>query len=250
MKIIDAHAYIGESLFNQPQSVTELLQRMDACGVDTAVLAPNRPKQYALWPANQMVADVTKKYPDRFWGMVRVDPWQGQDALDDLKRAREQLGLRILLLHPWEEQFQIASSNVDPLVEYAARNDMPVMIEAGYPLVSHPLDIAELANRHPQATFIATHGLQLDSAGFALTDADLTMRECKNIIMETSGMIAPETMENLARDLGCERLMFGSHSPWFDLRLEVERVKLLNLPSDQIAMVLGGNIERFIIPSA
>lgn len=246
MKIIDAHAYIGESLFDRPQSVIELLRMMDACGVDQAVLAPNRPKQYALWPANQMVAQVIKKYPDRFYGMARVDPWQGKDALDDLRRAHEQLGLQVLLLHPWEEQFQVSSPSVVSLIEYATIQSMPVVIEAGYPLVSHPLDIAELAGRHPQAAFIATHGLQLDSAGFALTDAELAMQECKNIIMETSGMYASEMMENLVRDLGHERLIFGSHSPWLDLRLEVERVKLLNLPPVQKEAVLGGNIEQLL----
>ncbi len=246
MNIIDAHAYVGDSLFDCNQSPDELLRLMDLCDINQAVLIPNRPKTYTLWPANQMVAGAVRGHPDRFSGMARVDPWQGQSALDELVRAHQELGLRGLLLHPWEEQFQISSRLVDPLVEYAASQDLPIMIEAGYSLVSHPLDIAELAHRFPQGRFIATHGLQLDSSGFALTDADVAMRECPNIYMETSGMYAPETMENLARDLSAERLIFGSHSPWLDLRLEVERVRLLNLSPAQLEMVLGGNILKLL----
>ncbi len=246
MKIIDAHAYVGDSLFDRSQSPEQLLRLMDLCGVDQAILIPNRPKTYALWPANQMVAKAIKQHPDRFFGIARVDPWQRKAALDDLMRAHQVLDLQGLLLHPWEEQFQISNAIVYPLLEYAVSQNLPVMIEAGYSLVSHPLDIAELANRYPQATIIATHGLQLDSSGFALTDADLAMRECPNILMETSGMYAPETMENLVRDLGAERLVFGSHSPWLDLRLELERVRLLNLTPKQKEMVMGRNILRLL----
>ena len=246
MKIVDAHAYVGNSLFDQGQTPDELLRQMDFYGVDQAILIPCRPKSYDIIPANSMVAKVVLRYPDRFMGFARVDPWQGQAALDELKRAYETLGLCGLLLHPWEELFQIASHKVDTLVEYTATHGLPVMVEAGYPLLSHPLDIAELAGRHPKATIIATHGLQLDDAGFALIDAELAMHERANIIMETSGMVAPEVMENIVRDLGAERLMFGSHTPWLDLHMEIERVRLLNLTLEQKELVMGGNILKLL----
>jgi len=242
MKTVDAHVYIGESLFDLGQTLEELLRLMDEAGVDQAVLIGNKPKGYALWEANRAVAEAVRSHPGRFYGMARVDPWQKTVALDELRRARESLDLFGLVLHPWEELFQVSLALVDPLVEYAAGEGMPVMVEAGYPLVSHPLDIAELARRHPQATFIGTHGLQLDGAAFALTDAEVAMRECPNIIMETSGMYAPEVMENLVRNLGAERLVFGSHSPWLDLRLEAERARRLRLTAEEKEVVMGGNI--------
>ena len=246
MKIVDAHAYVGESLFDLHQTSEQLLKKMDACGVEKSVIAPNRPKAYDLRSANKIIADTVKHYPDRFYGYVRVDPWQGMAALEELKRGYESLKLRGLVLHPWEECFQISSTIVNLLVEYAIKNNLPILIEAGYPLVSHPLDIAELANRYPEVNIIATHGLQLDSAAFALTDAEVAMRECDNIFMETSGMYAPDVMEKIVQDLGVNRLIFGSHSPWFDLELEVERVHLLKLSLDQKAAVMNGNIDRLL----
>jgi hypothetical protein len=246
MKTIDAHIYVGESLFGLEQSPDELLHLMDEAGVDQAVLIPNKPKGYALMPANRMVADAIRKHPDRFAGWARVDPWQGKAACEELCRGFEDLGLRGLVLHPWEELFQVASEIVDELVELARNYQFPVLVEAGYPNVSHPLDVAELAHRFPETTFIGTHGLQLDGAAFALTDAELAMRECPNIIMETSGMYAPEVMETLVRDLGAERLMYGSHSPWLDLRLEVERARRLNVPPAAKELILGGNIARLM----
>jgi predicted TIM-barrel fold metal-dependent hydrolase len=246
MLVLDAHAYVGDSLFGLGRNIEALLSTMDRLGIDAAVLCPNRPQGYRLQPANEFVARAVAEHPTRFYGFARVDPWQGEAALEDLRRSRQELGLHGLLLHPWEEQFQVSSALVDPLVEFAVSERMPVMVETGYPLVSHPLDVAELASRHPTATFVATHGLQLDSSAFALADAEVAMRECDNLLMETSGMYAPGLMEMVVRDLGAERLVFGSHSPWLDAELELHRVMRLGLTAAQKEAVLGTNIQRLL----
>jgi predicted TIM-barrel fold metal-dependent hydrolase len=248
MTILDAHIYAGESLFGQSQSIQQVLQSMDTCGIDQAVLIPNRPPQYDLWPANLWTAAQAALHPQRFFWAARVDPWQKQTALEQLARLHQEFDACGLLLHPWEELFQVSDALVDPLMEYCQQHGLWVMVEAGYPLLSHPLDIAELANRHPQVKIIATHGLQLDSAAFALTDAELAMRECPNLYMETSGMYAPENVENIVRDLGAERIIFGSHTPWLNQALELERVRCLNLDESQRQAVLGGNLLSMMQP--
>jgi predicted TIM-barrel fold metal-dependent hydrolase len=220
-------------------SVTELLREMDRLEVEKAVLCPNKPFGYALGPANQMVAKAVRQHPDRFLGWARVDPWQGQQALVDIKFAIEVLGLNGVLLHPYEELFQISEHLVDPLMEYAKVRGLPVMIEGGYALLSHPLDIAELAQRYPEVCLIGTHGLQMDDAGFALTDADVAMRECPNIVMESSGMYAPDSMLTAVNQA---RLVFGSHSPWMNMEFEIDRIQQLAITEEQRADVFGRKI--------
>jgi predicted TIM-barrel fold metal-dependent hydrolase len=243
---IDAHAYVGESLFGNSRSPETLLREMDRLQVSKAVLCPNKPAGYALEPANRFVAETVKQHPDRFYGWVRVDPWQGKHAFAELKTGIEELGLKGLLLHPYEELFQISDRKVDPLMEYAAANGISVMVEAGYHLLSHPLDLAELAHRFPKVTIIGTHGLQMDDAGFALTDSDLAMRECANIVMESSGMYAPDNMLGVVNKLGVERLIFGSHSPWLNLEFEIDRIERLPLNENQKEAVFGGNILKIL----
>jgi len=43
-----------------------------------------------------------------------------------------------------------------------------------------------------------------------------------------------------------QRTVFGSHTPWLDLRLEYERPRLLNLNADQKKLVMGGNAARLL----
>ena len=246
MQIIDAHAYVGESLFGNDRTPEALLREMDRLGVERAVLCPNKPPTYELGPSNRFVAAAVKQHRDRFWGWVRVDPWQGQKALIELRNGIETLGLQGLLLHPYEELFQVSDRKVDPLMQYAGEHELPVMIEAGYHLLSHPLDIAELARRFPNVTLIGTHGLQMDDAGFALTDSDLAMRECPNIIMESAGMYAPDNMLGVVQNLGVERLIFGSHSPWLNLEFEISRCALLDLSDAQKQAVFANNILKLL----
>lgn len=243
---IDAHAYIGESLFSFSRTPEALLREMDRLTISKALLCPNKPSGYALGPANRFVAETIQQHPDRFYGWVRVDPWQGEKALAELKIGIEDLGLNGLLLHPYEELFQISDRKVDPLMEYAESVGIPVMVEAGYHLLSHPLDIAELAHRFPKVTIIGTHGLQMDDAGFELTDSDLAMRECSNIVMESSGMYAPDNMLGVVGKLGVERLLFGSHSPWLNLEFEIDRINLLAITEKQKEAVFGTNILKLL----
>lgn len=243
---VDAHAYIGESLFGLSRSADELLREMDRLEVSQSVLCPNKPLGYALEPANRLVAAAVKQHPDRFLGWVRVDPWQGAKALSELKIGMEELGLHGLLLHPYEELFQISDHKVDALMEYAKMCGFPVMIEGGYPLLSHPLDIAELAHRYPDVKIIGTHGLQMDDAAFALTDADLAMRECPNIVMDSSGMYAPDSMLTVVEKMGSGRLVFGSHAPWMNLEFEIERINRLAVLDEQRADIFGLTILKLL----
>ena len=239
---IDAHAYVGESLFGYSRTPDVLLREMDRLNISKAVLCPNKPMCYELESANHFVAKVIKEHSDRFYGWARVDPWQGRNALSELKFSVEGLGLNGLLLHPYEELFQISDRKVDPLMAYAESKKIPVMVEAGYHLLSHPLDLAELANRFPNVSIIGTHGLQMDDAGFALTDSDLAMRECANITMESSGMYAPDNMVGVVEKLGSSRLLFGSHSPWLNLEFEIDRITRLALTEKMKEAVFSENI--------
>lgn len=239
---IDAHAYIGEDLFGLSRSPDQLLKDMDRLEIAKAVLCPNKPPNYELENANRFVVDQIKLHPDRFMGWARVDPWQKEKALDLLKRGVEEWGLIGLLLHPYEERFQASLRLVDPLMEYASRMNLPVMIESGYFLLSHPLDVAELATRFPSVAIIGTHGLQLDDAAFAMTDASLALNECPNLFIDTAGVYAPDSIISTINNLGENRVIFGSHSPWLSLELEIDRVDYLDLESSAKEAIFSKNL--------
>lgn len=246
MMRIDSHVYVGPNLYGDSLNEYQILRNMDSNGIEKAALITNKPHNYSLSAGNSNVNRILLTCPDRFYGIARVDPWQKENALAELKKCREEYGFVGLVLHPWEEVFHVAEEIVYPLVDYAVRNKMFVMVEAGYPLVSHPFDVAELAHKFEDGKFIATHGLQMDSAAYALTDAEFVMKECPNIIMETSGMYAPAVVERIIHELGVERVIFGSDSPRLDQKFETDRISRLSLTDSERAMVFGGNFELLL----
>ena len=243
MATIDSFSYLGQSLFGYGQSADELLSRMDGSSVDASVICPVKPRGYHLEPANDLVAEAAARQP-RFIPLARVDPNRGDDALTELDRALEALNAKGLFLHPWEENFRVNSPLVDPLVARCGAAQVPVVIATGYPWVSEAAQIGDLARRFPTTSILMTHGGQINISGLGQFDAIEVLRRRSNVSIETSGVYRQDFLEDVARELGPERLLFGSNSPRMDLRLEIERVRWANLPNDARQLILAENARQ------
>jgi len=240
---IDAFTFLGQSLFGSGQTAAELLAKMAAANVERAIICPLKPPGYHLGPANDLVAKAVAR-ESRLTGLARVDPNQAQAAVDELDRATNELGLRGLFLHPWEETFRINGPRVDPLLTRCAELRLPVLIASGYPWVSEAAQVGDLARRFPDVTLIMTHGGQINISGLGQADAMGTLQRHANVCMETSGVYRQDFLEDVATQVGPERVLFGSNSPFMDMRLEVERARWANLADDAKTLILAGNAER------
>jgi predicted TIM-barrel fold metal-dependent hydrolase len=242
--LIDAHAHIGRSLFGGENTVERLLASMDDHEVEQAILVPLKPVEYHFGPENDRVAAAIADHPDRFFGLARVDPWQGERALAELGRAIDDLGLIGLFLNPFEEQFAANDELSFPLLEFLVERDLPLMVAGGYPTFSHPSQINDLAAQWPRLTIIATHGGQINISGMLLADALTTMRNNPNVIMETSGIYREDFIEDTIMELGAERVVWGSNTPYMDQGFETLRVRLGHLDDATKALIGQANIQR------
>jgi uncharacterized protein len=237
---IDAFTFLGQSLFGYGQTVDDLLARLDAAEIDEAVVCPVKPRGYHLGPANDVVAAAVARQ-SRLVGLVRVDPNLGDEAVAELGRGVQTLGLHGLFLHPWEELFRVNAPLVDPLLSRCAELDVAVLIAAGYPWVSEAAQIGDLARRFPRVRLVMTHGGQINISGLGQADAMQVLRKHANVSMETSGVYRQDFLEDVVAELGAERVLFGSNSPRMDPRLEVERVRWAKVADADKALILDGN---------
>ena len=149
--IIDFHVYVGKSLLGYSLMPDELLRNMDIHGIDAAVTCPVKGLDPYFLEPNRAVADLQRAHPGRLHGFARVNPHLGKEAEAALVLALDGHGLKGLVLHPWEETFAVNDPKVFPLVEATLRRGLPVMLETGYPILSHPLQAADLAKRFGSA---------------------------------------------------------------------------------------------------
>jgi predicted TIM-barrel fold metal-dependent hydrolase len=241
---IDGRVHIGEALFGQRLTVADLLARMDRLHIDRAIVAPFRPRQYHLGPSNDYVAKAVAENPGRLLGVCRVDPWQGEDAVAELKRSVERLGLRGVYLNPWEENYQINNEIVHPVIREAGRLGVPVMINAGQVRVSHPSQVADLAQTFPDITFIASNGGNLNISGGLLAEARTMLESCPNVFIETSGTYREDFLEEVMTEVGNTRVLFASGAPHYDQEFEMERVICAHVDDADKQAMWSGNLLR------
>jgi predicted TIM-barrel fold metal-dependent hydrolase len=242
---LDFHTHIGP--YPDDRSLDELLQMLDANGMDAAVALPSRglrgsPSVYAR--ANEYVAEAMQRYPRRVVGFCTLNPWHGQEALAEFERAVRQLGLRGLKLHPPTQGFDVADEALmDPLMTLAAELDVPVVIHGGLRVHDNPLRFGLLAQAHPRVRLVMLHS---NFGGTDRVGVRWAAASAANLYFETSATNEPAFIAELAGWVGSDRIFFGSDWPWLPPRLERAMVECSGLPHAQIDAILGDSAARFL----
>ena len=241
--ILDANANLGGSLYGPRQTVDELLRRMDAHGIDRAVVSPLTPRDLDLGRANAALAK-TVAASDRLIGCARLDPRLGARSVAEVHACRD-AGLRAIKVDPFEQAFQINSDLVLEAFAACADARMPVLVVAGYPFVSTPIQVGDLAVRVPWLKVLMLHGGQLAMHGLGIMDCLNVVRTVPNVWIESSGI--PETgsgslIEHVVLDVSAERAVFGTNAPINDPGMELERIRVAHIPEEAKRRILGPNL--------
>jgi predicted TIM-barrel fold metal-dependent hydrolase len=243
--IFDFRTYIGESFDGTRQTVDELLTRMDSFDIDMALVCPMKPYSYDLIDANRYLGSIVDQHEDRLIGAARIDPWQ-PGSVQALRRAIELVGLQALYLNPWEETFRVDIDRIDTLMALAAEYRIPVLISAGYPWLSEPLQVSTLAARWTTVPIIMTNGGQFNISGLGQADAALALRKSPNLHFDTAGIYRQDFIEESVEEFGGERILFGSGSPYFDQQYELKRVQLAKVAPENRLAIAYGNAQRVL----
>ena len=244
--IIDALTMVGTSINGYRLTAEELLGSMRSNGIDRSVIAPVQPRTYHLEPQNDAVAAAQARYPESFVAFCRVDPRQGEDAIAELRRCVLRLGFKGLMLHPMEEGYTVNDAPAVLLVREAGLLGVPVIVAAGYPWVSHALQVRALAEEATDTTIIMSHGGQINISGLAQADAFLALEACANLRIGTNGVYRHDFLEECIEAFGPERVLFASMSPVFDQGFELERARSIRMDDADQSLVLGENLLRVL----
>ena len=68
----------------------------------------------------------------------------------------------------------------------------------------------------------------------------------QNVYADSSGVRRFGYLVQAIKRGGSRKVLFGSDGPWLHPALELQKIRLLKLPHDQEALVLGGNLLRLI----
>jgi uncharacterized protein len=245
--IFDAHCSLGDSIYGPSLAAERLLALMDAHAIDRAVVSPFTPRDLDLSRANRELAATVRENP-RLVGFGRIDPRPGAPAIEELHRCLA-AGLRGIKVDPFEQAFQINSGLTEGFFRECAALRVPVLVAAGYPVLSSPIQVGDLANRISGLTLIMAHGGQLAMHGLGIFDALEVLKDNGRVYLETSGI--PETgagnlIELAVQQVGAERVLFGTNLPIEHPAVELERIVAARIPDAAKDQVRGSSLARLL----
>ena len=239
--MIDSHCNLGKSeLFKIEENADSLKRKLDLLGVGMAVVGPfGRELVVDTQTGNRRVREAVSRYPSSFVGLSGANPWL-RESVDALKRHLLHDGMKGIKLNPTTQGFMANSEIAWPILEIAESLHVPVMIHSGTPVHSLPLNIADLADRFPNVTIVMAHMGYSDFFG----DAIVAAKRHQNIMLETSLMPVVGMIERAVREVGYDRILYGSSSPNGNMELELFKIEMMDITAREREAILGENAKR------
>lgn len=238
--VVDGHRHLGVGV-DMDDRAEDIVADMDRHDVAMTVVVPSD-REIAVdnRAGNDSVLAAAAAHPQRLAAMATVNPWYGNRAVDELRRALTH-GAVGLKLHPALQGFPLCHELAHPVIAEAGDHGVPVYVHTGTPPYAQPLQLAELARTFPAVTFIMGHAGSTDLKADAVPAARLA----DNIVVETSWTL-PARLAELVDALGATRVLFGSDAPLSSLAIELANHRAAALEPAALATVLHGTAQRVL----
>ena len=250
--IWDAHTHLSGVAGSVEERVDRLLQYADRLAIARLVVCMGTsfvadPSPEELRRQNDQVLRAIAHAPDRVLGLVYVNPHHTQASLDELDRCvanGPMVGVKLWIA------LECRRRELDPIVCRAAELAVPVLqhaynrVAGNLPGESSCEDVAELAARHPDAAFICAH------TGNDWERGIRAIRPHRNVSAEICGCDPTAGFVEMAvRELGAERVIYGSDAGGRSFASQLAKVYAADLPAADRRLVLGGNLRRLLAPA-
>ncbi len=249
----DMHGHLsGGVLSGTPEErIDQLLEFADRMGIERLIVFMGYPfmqdpTSEEVRRQNDQVLRAVEHSQGRALGFVYLNPKHTEASLKELDRCVRDgpmVGIKLWVA------LRCHDARLDPIVRRAVELKIPVLqhtwlkVTGNLPGESTPADLALLARRHLQAQFIAAHvGGQWERGIRAL-------RSTENVTAEICGSDPTAGMVEMAvRELGADRVMYGSDFPGRSFASQLAKVYGAEIPDEDKRLILGGNIRRMLGP--
>lgn len=252
MEIWDLHCHLTTGPGDSPEQRLETLIRYaDRMGIARLCVYMGMrfvydPSPQEFRQQNDEVLQALSRWSDRALGFVYLNPKYPRESVDELNRCvadGPMVGVKL-----WVAE-RASVAGVDPIVSRATELKAVVFqhtwikVTGNLPGESTPMELATLASRHPEAKLICGH------AGGDWEQGIRAVREAANVAVDLGGGDPVAGMTEMAvRELGAERVVFGSDAGGRSFASQLGKVLGANVPEDAKQLILAGNLQRLLTP--
>ena len=247
----DVHGHLNTPGDTPGERIVNLLKFADRMGIERVIVFMGYPWSYDPSPEevrrqNDQVLQAVEHSHGRAYGFVYLNPKYTEESLDELDRCVRDgpmVGVKLWVAVRCHEKC------LDPIVRRAAELKAPILQHTWYKITgnlpgeSTAADLAALAARHPASSFIAAH------AGGDWERGIRAIRSATNVTAEICGGDPTAGMVEMAvRELGAERVIYGSDFTGRSFASQLAKVLGADVPERAKRLILAGNIKRMLAP--
>ncbi|MCA9190816.1 MAG: amidohydrolase family protein [Planctomycetales bacterium] len=249
-EIWDLHGHLAGQKGQTPQErAVRLLHFADRMNITRLCLYMGMSFSYAPTPEemrqqNDEVLQALQVNQDRLLGFVYLNPQFELESLDELERCvadGPMVGVKL-----WVAVRAIAPS-LDRIVDRATELGAIVFqhswlkINGNLPGESTPMDVADLARRHPESNIICGH------AGGDWEQGICAIKDSENVFIDLGGGDPTAGFTEMAvRELGSDRVIYGSDVPGRSFGTQLAKVLGAEIPEFDKKRILAGNLRSLL----
>ncbi len=250
--IWDLHCHLSGVRGNTPAArMSELLRYADRMGVERLVVYMGMrwsqdPTPEDLRQQNDDVLQAISHWHDRAFGFVYLSAKHVEASLEELERCvatGPMVGVKLWVAKKCDDE------QIDPIIRRATELNAVIFqhtwlkTDGNYPGESTPMELAEMAKRHPKAKLICGH------TGGDWERGIRAIRSQKHVPVGIGGSDPTAGFVEMAvRELGPERVIYGSDIGGRSLSSQLAKVQGAEISDRAKRLILGENLKRMLLP--
>ncbi len=252
MEIWDVHSHLSGVLGRTPdERMVQLIKYADRMGISRLCVFMGMNWSFDPTPQdfrkqNDEALQALSHWHHRAFGFVYVNPKHVKESLAEIDRCIRDgpmVGIKLWVA------LRANNTELDPIIERAIELKAVVFqhtwikITGNLPGESTPMDLAALAARHPRATIICGH------AGGDWEQGIRAVRAQKHVAVDLGGGDpAAGVTEMAVRELGAERVIYGSDAGGRSFASQLAKVQGADISDEAKRLILGANLKRLLEP--
>lgn len=237
MKIYDIHSHFGPTSSGENPSPQDLIDDLSQVGISKVGISCL--SGVSTKAQNDLIYEVMNYAPSFVEGMAFINP-KHPDAIDEIDRCLGDYKMNGVKFHSWKQGYYPDNRpELDDILDRIEAYDVHVQMHVGTAPLSTPYIWGEYARKHPKIDFLFTHTGYYE---FGLSSLEVA-KKYKNIWLETSGQMDPRILKKIVKEIGSERMVFGTDWPYKPLNVEIDKFCYLDLTDSEVENIFYKNAE-------
>lgn len=242
IRYFDCNCVIGRRVVMNPGSfykTGELLQKMKQYGIESAMVYHSMSKEYSPSVGNQLLMDEIRNYPALQGVWVVLPSQMGEfPGPSELKKEMKEKNIRAVRVFPADFSFSFSEWCCGELLSMLEDCRVPLMVDQRqitWDQLNGALSV------YPKLRVILTdvhYGIGRNLYPL--------FKKFEHIYVETMGYKDLNGIEEICRQFGAERLIFGSGSPLYSGGAAVGMISYARISHEEKSKIAGGNLEKLL----